>query len=61
MVKSEVRAMAASSCSICPGEVQALEITAPDDLHLHVRDGNMLKAVLPHTTRIFRRCDGCTA
>jgi len=32
-----------------------LEITAPDDLHLHVRDGNMLKAVLPHTTRIFRR------
>lgn len=53
--------MAASSCSICPGEVQALEITAPDDLHLHVRDGNMLKAVLPHTTRIFRRCDGCTA
>ena len=31
------------------------EITAPDDLHLHVRDGNMLKAVLPHTTRIFRR------
>jgi hypothetical protein len=36
-------------------DMTTLEITAPDDLHLHVRDGNMLKAVLPHTTRIFRR------
>jgi dihydroorotase len=41
--------------------MQTLEITAPDDLHLHVRDGDMLKAVLPHTTRIFRRCAGQTA
>lgn len=32
-----------------------LEITVPDDMHLHVRDGAMLKAVLPHTTRIFDR------
>eukprot|EP00286_Rhodomonas_abbreviata_P016635 CAMPEP_0181340458 /NCGR_PEP_ID=MMETSP1101-20121128/29847_1 /TAXON_ID=46948 /ORGANISM="Rhodomonas abbreviata, Strain Caron Lab Isolate" /LENGTH=145 /DNA_ID=CAMNT_0023451589 /DNA_START=86 /DNA_END=519 /DNA_ORIENTATION=+ len=32
-----------------------LEITAPDDFHLHVRDGEMLKTVLPHTARIFQR------
>eukprot|EP00283_Hemiselmis_rufescens_P010973 CAMPEP_0173418958 /NCGR_PEP_ID=MMETSP1357-20121228/953_1 /TAXON_ID=77926 /ORGANISM="Hemiselmis rufescens, Strain PCC563" /LENGTH=352 /DNA_ID=CAMNT_0014381513 /DNA_START=35 /DNA_END=1093 /DNA_ORIENTATION=+ len=32
-----------------------LTITAPDDFHLHVRDGPMLSAVMPHTARIFRR------
>mmetsp|Transcript_27301 Transcript_27301/g.64798 ORF Transcript_27301/g.64798 Transcript_27301/m.64798 type:complete len:357 (+) Transcript_27301:79-1149(+) len=35
--------------------VNELEITAPDDFHLHVRDGDMLKAVLPHTARLFQR------
>ena len=39
--------------------METLEITAPDDLHLHVRDGDMLKAVLPHTTRIFSRFQWC--
>ncbi|MEM1254989.1 MAG: dihydroorotase [Cyanobacteria bacterium P01_H01_bin.21] len=35
--------------------MQKLTITRPDDWHLHVRDGTMLKAVLPHTVRQFSR------
>ncbi|MEM7795159.1 MAG: dihydroorotase [Cyanobacteria bacterium P01_C01_bin.118] len=35
--------------------MQKLTITRPDDWHLHVRDGAMLKAVLPHTVRQFAR------
>jgi dihydroorotase len=30
-------------------------MTQPDDWHLHVRDGEVLKAVLPHTVRQFAR------
>ncbi|MBB5514320.1 dihydroorotase [Rubricella aquisinus] len=32
-----------------------LTITRPDDWHLHLRDGDMLKAVLPETARDFGR------
>lgn len=32
-----------------------ITITRPDDWHLHVRDGAMLKASLPHTARCFGR------
>lgn len=32
-----------------------LEITQPDDWHLHLRDGAMLARVLPRTARVFRR------
>ena len=32
-----------------------LRLTTPDDWHLHVRDGAALAAVLPATTRQFRR------
>jgi dihydroorotase len=32
-----------------------ITITRPDDWHLHVRDGEALKAVLPHTARQFGR------
>lgn len=32
-----------------------LTITRPDDWHLHLRDGAMLEAVLPETTRHFGR------
>lgn len=32
-----------------------LEITQPDDWHLHVRDGEALAAVVPHSARIFGR------
>ena len=35
--------------------MQELTLTRPDDWHLHVRDGDMLKAVLPHTVRQFSR------
>ncbi len=30
-------------------------IRMPDDWHVHLRDGEMLEAVLPHTARVFRR------
>ena len=32
-----------------------ITIRKPDDWHLHVRDGAMLKAVLPYTARHFGR------
>lgn len=32
-----------------------ITLTRPDDWHLHLRDGAMLKAVLPETTRHFAR------
>lgn len=32
-----------------------LTITRPDDWHLHVRDGEQLRAVLPHTAQQFAR------
>jgi len=35
--------------------MQKLTITRPDDWHLHLRDGDALKAVLPHTVRQFAR------
>ena len=35
--------------------MQTLTITQPDDWHLHVRDGELLKAVLPHTVQQFMR------
>ncbi|MDF9303101.1 dihydroorotase [Tritonibacter mobilis] len=34
---------------------QSLTITRPDDWHLHLRDGDMLRAVLPETARHFGR------
>jgi dihydroorotase len=34
---------------------QTLTIRRPDDWHLHLRDGAMLRAVLPHTTAHFAR------
>ena len=35
--------------------VATLTITQPDDWHLHVRDSDMLRTVLPHTSRQFGR------
>lgn len=35
--------------------MQNLTLTKPDDWHLHLRDGEALKAVLPHTVRQFAR------
>ncbi|MDJ0708041.1 MAG: dihydroorotase [Leptolyngbyaceae cyanobacterium MO_188.B28] len=35
--------------------MQKLTLTQPDDWHLHVRDGALLKTVLPHTVRQFAR------
>ncbi|NEQ55224.1 MAG: dihydroorotase [Leptolyngbya sp. SIO3F4] len=35
--------------------MQTLTITRPDDWHLHLRDGDALKAVLPYTVHQFAR------
>ncbi len=35
--------------------MQKLTLARPDDWHLHLRDGEALKAVLPHTVRQFAR------
>ncbi|MSR16802.1 MAG: dihydroorotase [Methylococcaceae bacterium] len=35
--------------------MEKLTITRPDDWHLHVRNGAILKTVLPHTARQFAR------
>ena len=35
--------------------ITSLTIRQPDDWHLHLRDGAMLKAVLPETARHFGR------
>ncbi len=35
--------------------MQTITIRRPDDWHLHLRDGAMLRAVLPETTRHFAR------
>lgn len=35
--------------------MQTLTLRRPDDWHLHLRDGDMLRAVLPETTRDFAR------
>ncbi|AVO40676.1 dihydroorotase [Simplicispira suum] len=44
--------MTAQSPSIAP---QTLTITRPDDWHLHVRDGEALLTVVPHTAAQFGR------
>ena len=35
--------------------MKTIEITKPDDWHVHFRDGEILKAVVPETTRHFKR------
>ena len=35
--------------------MEEIEIIKPDDWHVHFRDGDMLKAVVPETTRHFAR------
>ena len=35
--------------------MNSLTMTRPDDWHLHLRDGDAMRAVLPHTTRQFAR------
>ena len=44
-----------SSSSSAGASVDSVSLARPDDWHLHVRDGAMLAAVLPHTARQFGR------
>ena len=38
-----------------PDDMTSLTLARPDDWHLHLRDGAMLRAVLPWTARDFAR------
>jgi dihydroorotase len=38
-----------------PAAAQTLTITRPDDWHLHLRDGDALRTVVPHTAAQFAR------
>lgn len=40
---------------LSPAQLDRLTLTRPDDWHLHLRDGDGLAAVLPHTARCFGR------
>jgi len=35
--------------------MKSLTLTRPDDWHLHLRDGEQMQAILPHSTRQFAR------
>src|SRR5690348_3182728 len=35
--------------------MKELKLTSPDDWHLHLRDGDLLRDVLPHTAARFAR------
>jgi dihydroorotase len=37
------------------GAVDSLTITTPDDWHLHVRDGDSMRSVVPHSAQHFAR------
>lgn len=36
-------------------DMQTLTIIQPDDWHLHLRDGDVLKSTVPHAARQFHR------
>jgi len=38
-----------------PKQAETLTIRRPDDWHVHLRDGDMMRAVLPYTARQFAR------
>jgi dihydroorotase len=35
--------------------INEIKIIRPDDFHLHLRDGEMMKTILPHTASVFAR------
>ncbi|MED6225485.1 hypothetical protein PIB30_094184 [Stylosanthes scabra] len=39
----------------CKGTRMQLSITQPDDWHLHLRDGDLLEGVIPHSAKHFER------
>jgi len=43
------------NAALTSGALSSLTLARPDDWHLHLRDGEMLAAVLPHTVRQFGR------
>ena len=48
-------ASASAGVAARSGGVDRLTITAPDDWHLHLRDGDAMRAVVPHSAAHFRR------
>jgi dihydroorotase len=54
--QAQLRPCAAGGFAAKPGEMtERLTILRPDDWHLHLRDGAMLKAVAPESARHFAR------
>lgn len=45
----------AASAAAASSQQQSLTITTPDDWHLHVRDGDNMRSVVPHTAAHFAR------
>ncbi|KAL5219764.1 hypothetical protein ABZP36_024477 [Zizania latifolia] len=52
---SSIRNRTSISMAASTSPTQELTITRPDDWHLHLREGDVLAAVLPHSARHFGR------
>ncbi|KAF6257727.1 dihydroorotase [Scenedesmus sp. NREL 46B-D3] len=52
---SSRRHVAATAAAATATQEQKLTITTPDDWHLHVRDGDNMRSVVPHTAAHFAR------
>jgi dihydroorotase len=47
--------VSAAAAAAASTQQQTLTITTPDDWHLHVRDGDNMRSVVPHTAAHFAR------
>jgi dihydroorotase len=53
--QERIKAGGGAECHNAAMSPSTLSLTRPDDWHLHLRDGDALRAVLPHTARQFAR------
>jgi dihydroorotase len=53
--QERIKAGRGAGCHNAAMSPSTLSLTRPDDWHLHLRDGDALRAVLPHTARQFAR------
>ena len=54
-VRDSVREWFHGSLSRVDPGVDTLTIRRPDDFHVHLRDGDVLRAMAPHSARVFQR------
>ena len=55
MSKATIQATIQRMTSAAPTPITSLTLTRPDDWHLHVRDGDALHTVVPHSAAQFAR------